>query len=46
VVRAHGGRLEIAGRIGEGSRFTLVLPAAALPRAADGEVTGAADDLL
>jgi signal transduction histidine kinase len=46
VVRAHGGRLEIAGRIGEGSRFTLVLPAAALPRVADGEVTGAADDLL
>jgi signal transduction histidine kinase len=28
VVRAHGGRLEITGAIGEGSQFTLVLPAA------------------
>ena len=28
VVRAHAGRLEIAGAIGEGSQFTLVLPAA------------------
>ena len=27
VVRAHGGRLEITGAIGEGSQFTLVLPA-------------------
>ncbi len=27
VVRAHGGRLEIAGATGEGSTFTLVLPA-------------------
>ncbi len=27
VVRAHDGRLQIAGSIGEGSQFTLVLPA-------------------
>ena len=32
VARAHGGRVEVESEVGHGSRFTLWLPAAEVPR--------------
>jgi putative PEP-CTERM system histidine kinase len=38
IVRAHGGRLDVESRPGEGTRFTIVLPARAAERA-DGRIS-------
>lgn len=40
IAQAHGGRLEVTSKVGEGSRFTLILPVASTAKkeiAADGE---------
>ena len=42
VVRAHGGRLEIDGVLGQGSQFTVVLPAATEQTDIDAPYTSAA----